>query len=237
MINNENNEKMIIKKLNNFNLAKLKSLDLNNDQNNYDCNRTLIVGPSFCGKTHLLINLLKLKKIDHPNKEIIIITRSPEQYSEIKNKKDSDLDLDITIEDDFESKSIDDFNDCIIVFDDMLDSNQKLIDPFFTRGRHRGCDVYYLAQSYFDLPKRTIRNNSNIVILFKQTLKDVEHLYRDIAGFDMSYDEFKKLCKEAWGDEYNYLKINRQNKKNDRYYILNESCMQFQIYEPETDPF
>ena len=141
------------------------------------------------------------------------------------------------IEDNFEDKSISDFEDCIIVFDDMFDSNQKLIDPFFTRGRHRNCDVYYLSQSYFDLPKRSIRNNSNVLILFKQTLKDVEHLYRDIAGFDMSYDEFKKLCKESWTDEYNYLKINRLNKKNDRYSVCNESCDTFRVYEPETDPF
>ena len=66
-----------------------------------------------------------------------------------------------------------------------------------------------------------------IQLLFKQTLKDVENLYRDIAGFDMSYDEFKKLCKEAWCDEYNYLKIIRQNKKNERYCVCNESCMVF----------
>ena len=118
-----------------------------------------------------------------------------------------------------------------------LDSNQKLIDPFFTRGRHSDIDVYYLSQSYFDLPKRTIRNNSNIVILFKQTLKDVENLYRDIAGFDMSYDEFKKLCKESWSGEYNYLKINRQNNKNDRYCVCNESCDTYRVYQPETDPF
>ena len=38
--------------------------------------------------------------------------------------------------------------------------------------------------------QKTIRNNSKIIILFQQTLKDVEHIYRDIAGFDMSYDEF-----------------------------------------------
>ena len=79
----------------------------------------------------------------------------------------------------------------------MLVSNQKRIDPIFTRGRHNDLDVYYLAQSYFDLPKRTIRNNSNIIILFQQTLKDVQHIYTDIAGFDMSYDEFKSLCREA----------------------------------------
>ena len=76
-----------------------------------------------------------------------------------------------------------------------------------------------------------------MLVLFKQTLKDVEHLYRDIAGFDMSYDEFKKLCKESWTDEYNYLKINRLNKINDRYTVLNESCNTYRLYIPETDPF
>ena len=144
--------------------------------------------------------------MDNPNKKIIIITRSPEQYSDITN-------LDITIEEDFDNKTIEDYKGSIIVFDDMLDSNQKLIDPFFTRGRHRDCDVYYLVQSYFDLPKRTIRNNLNIVVLLKQTLKDVENLYCDIAGFDMSFDEWKIICKDAWCDEYNYLKINNLNKK------------------------
>ena len=87
---------------------------------------------------------------------------------------------------------------CCVAFDDMLDSNQKLIDPFFTRGRHNDLNVYYLSQSYFDLPLRTIRNNSSIIILVQQTLKGVIHIYSDIAGFNMSYAEFKSLCREAW---------------------------------------
>ena len=73
---------------------------------------------------------------------------------------------DLVVEEDLGDKSIQDFQNCCVVFDDMLDSNQKLIDPFFTRGRHKSCDVYYLSQSYFEVPKRTIRNNSNIIILF-----------------------------------------------------------------------
>ena len=142
------------------------------------CNRTLIVGPSFCGKTHLLLNKLQLIRLDNPEQKICIITRSPEQYNKIEIE-------DVSVEEDLGDKSIQDFQNCCVVFDDMLDSNQKLIDPFFTRGRHNDLDVYYLSQSYFDLPKRTIRNNSNIIILFQQTLKDVEHICRDIAGFDV----------------------------------------------------
>ena len=104
------------------------------------------------------------------------------------------------MEEDLEDRTKQDFNNCCVVFD-MLESNHKLVDPFFTRGRHNLCDVYYSSQSYFDVPKRTIRMNSNIIILFRQSLRDVEHIYRDIAGFDMSYDEFKKLCREAWKEK------------------------------------
>ena len=195
------------------------------------CNRTLIVGPSFCGKTHLLLNKLQLIRLDNPEQKICIITRSPEQYNKIEIE-------DVSVEEDLGDKSIQDFQNCCVVFDDMLDSNQKLIDPFFTRGRHNDLDVYFLSQSYFDLPKRTIRNNSNIIILFQQTLKDVEHIYRDIAGFDMSNDEFKSLCREAWRDPYNYFLINRLEDKNgSKYMICNESNLQYQIFNPQTDPF
>ena len=155
--------------------------DDNDNNDNIMFNRTLIVGPSFCGKTHLLLNKLQLIRLDNPEQKICIITRSPEQY----NKSEIE---DVSVDEDLEDKSFQDFQNCCVVFDDMLDSNQKLIDPFFTRGRHNDLNVYYLSQSYFDLPKRTIRNNSNIIILFQQTLKDVEHIYRDIAGFDMSYE-------------------------------------------------
>ena len=128
-----------------------------NDNIDNNCNRTLIVGPSFCGKTLLLLNKLQLIRLDNPEQKIRIITRSPEQYSKIEIE-------DVSVEEDLEDRTLQDFQNCCVVFDDMLDTSQKLIDPFFTRGRHNDLDVYYLSQSYFDLPKRTIRNNSNIII-------------------------------------------------------------------------
>ena len=91
-----------------------------------NCNRTLIVGPSLCGKTYLL-NKLQLIRLDHNTRKIHIITRSPEQYSNIEIEQ-------VKVED-LEDKSIQDFQNCCVVFDDMLDTSQKLIDPFFTRGR------------------------------------------------------------------------------------------------------
>ena len=207
---------------------------LNNDNNKDDnkkCNRTLIVGPSFCGKTHLLLNKLRLIRLTDPEKQIRIITRSPEQYEDVELHIEQGIEVEENVGD------LEEYMGCCVVFDDMLDSNQKLIDPFFTRGRHKSCDVYYLCQSYFDAPKKTVRNNSNIKILFQQTLKDVEHIHRDISGFDMSYEEFKSLCREVWNEKFNYILINRLEDKNgSRYRICNESNPNYKIINPQTDP-
>ena len=137
--------------------------------NNNNNNRTLLVGPSFSGKTYLMLKILS----GISDRDIYIITKSPpEQYSnfKIKIKELSD-----------EIKPLNEYENGIRVFDDILGSSKsRFIDQFFIRGRHNNLDIYYLSQSYFDLPKRTIRNNSNETILFNQTLKDIEHIYIEI---------------------------------------------------------
>ena len=91
---------------------------------------------------------------------------------------------------------------------------------------------------YFDLPKRTIRSESNIKFLFRQTLKEVDHIYRDIAGFDMSYDEFESLSSEAWKEKDNYLLMNRLEDKNGcKYKLCNELNPEYKTFNPQTDPF
>ena len=126
---------------NKSNLIKKPLVD--NDNNN---NRTLLVGPSFSGKTYLMLKILS--RI--PDRDIYIITKSPpQQYtnSKIKIKEISD-----------EIKPLNEYENGVIVFDDVLgSSNSRDIDQFFIRGRHNNLDIYYLSQSYFDLPKRTIQ--------------------------------------------------------------------------------
>ena len=180
---------------------------------NNNNNRTLLAGPSFSGKTYLMLKILS-RMLD---RDIYIITKSPpEQYtnSKIKIKEISD---DII--------PLNEHENGIIVFDDILGStNSRFIDQFFIRGRHNNLDIYYLSQSYFDFSKRTTRNNSNKIILFNQTLKDIEHIYRDVAGYDMNYDEFKEVCRKSWEDDYNYLCIDRSKKGDQgRYCMCNES--------------
>ena len=124
------------------------------------------------------------------DRDIYIITKlSPEQYSstKIKIKEISG-----------EIEPLNEYENAVMVFDDTLSSsNSRYKDQFFIRGRHNNFGIYYLPQSYLDLPKRTIRNYSNKLILFIQTLKDIENKYRDVGGYDMNYDEFKELCRKS----------------------------------------
>ena len=103
----------------------------------------------------MLLNKLRLFRLDDPSRQIRIITRSREQYKRLQLK-------DVSVEENVVDLEL--YRGCCVVFDDMLESNQKLIDPPFTRGIHKLCDVHYLSQSYFDVPKHTIRNNSNIIL-------------------------------------------------------------------------
>ena len=79
--------------------------------------------------------------MNNPEQKIRIISRSPpEQYTNTEIG-------DVSVDEDLEDRTKQDFQNCCVVFHDMLDSNQKLIDPFFTRGRHNDLDVFYLSQS------------------------------------------------------------------------------------------
>ena len=83
----------------------------------------------------------------------------------------------------------------------LLSKQESKITLFFTRGRHQNFDIYYISQSYFHLTKNTIRINSEIIILYKQTLRDIVLLFHDITGLDMNLAEWKKLCRKAWEND------------------------------------
>ena len=144
-------------------------------------------------------------------RSIHIITRSPNQYPNYKTSN--------------EIKPINKYKGSVVIFDDMLGAkNSSQIDECFTRGRHEDLDVYYISQSYFALPRQSIRNNSDRLILFKQTLGDVQSMYYDIGAHDMKNDEFKEMCHKAWDERFNYLCIDMtKNKTEGKYRIFNES--------------
>ena len=206
------------------NKEKKKIGNVNNKINDItnENHRHIIIGPSNVGKTFYMLKILE--KIGN-KRPIHIITRSPNQYPDYKTSN--------------EIKPINKYKGSVVIFDDMLGAkNSSQIDEFFTRGRNEDLDVYYISQSYFGLPRQSIRNNSDILILFKQTLRDVQSMYYDIGAYDMKYDEFKEMCHKAWDEKYNYLCIDMTKNKNDgKYRIFNESKPTYIDCIPETNPF
>ena len=89
----------------------------------------------------------------------------------------------------------------------LLSKQESNINTSSTRGRHNNIDIYYISQNYFHLSKKTIRNNSNLIILFKQTLVVLILLFQDIAGLDMNLQEWKQLCRNSCENDYDYLQI------------------------------
>lgn len=174
--------------------------------------RGLICGPSGSGKTNVMINLLidvnglkfrnlfiysnslfqpkfqLIKKILRPLKSV--------KYFFYKNQED------IMQPCEAEKNSV-------FIFDDVICNDQKLIMAYFAMGRHRDIDVFYLSQSYIKVPKALIRDNVNLLILFKQDEINLKHVFEEHVSSDMSFNEFKKTCNYCWLERHDFLVINK----------------------------
>ena len=116
--------------------------------------------------------------------------------------------------------------------------NSSEIDELYTRGRHEDLSVFYISQRYSGSPRQSIRNNSDILILFKQVLGDVHSICYDIGAYDMKYDEIKIKVREAWSEKYNYLCIDMTKNKNEgKYRIFNKNKNTFIQCVPEFESF
>ena len=95
-------------------------IDNDNDIDNTNINRTLIVGVCNSGKTYLMMNKTLLGECDNPDRQIKTLTRSLNQYPDYGTSD--------------EILSIDEYKDCTVVFDEMLENKQK---KYFTTFQSR----------------------------------------------------------------------------------------------------
>ena len=116
--------------------------------------------------------------------------------------------------------------------------NSSQRDDFYTRGIHEDLSVFYVSQSYFGLPRQSIRNNTERLILLKQTLRDVQSMYYDIGAWDVKYGVFREMCHNVWSERFNYLCFDMSKKKNEgKYCYFNESKNTYNDCTPETEHF
>lgn len=110
----------------------------------------------------------------------------------------------------------------LFIFDDiMLEKRQSKVEDFYTRGRHNNCNSIYISQNYYKLPRQTIRTNVNVLILFHQSKKDLQHIYDDYISKDMSWEEFKEYTDSIFSEDFSFLVINKSFQIFDGKYIKN----------------
>ena len=107
----------------------------------------------------------------------------------------------------------------LMIFDDLQLEKQNKTESYYVRGRHSNVDCFYLAQNYFKLPRQTIRENSNFIILFRQDLKSLGHIHTDHVGDDMSKKEFFNFCRDCWDNtQHGFIIIDLTSRKNNGKY-------------------
>ena len=144
--------------------------------------------------------MLKILEKIGSKRSIHKITRSANQYPNYKTSNGI--------------KRIYNYKGSVVTFDDMLGArNSSRIDEIYTRSRHENLSIYYISQSCFGLTRQTIRNNSDIIILFNQTLRVVQCMDLDIEAYDMLFSEYKKKCHKVWSEKFLYLCIDTTKNK------------------------
>lgn len=180
--------------------------------------RCLITGPSNCGKTNILLNLI-YNRNGIRFKNIYLYSKSIHQdkYKQLATILQGINEIGF-----FPYQNCDDViapsdakPNSVVIFDDCITDKQRFIEEYFSSGRHFQLDTIYLAQCYTRVPKHLIRDNVNFLIIFPQDLLNLKHIYNDHVGADMPFDKFYKMCLYVWNDcRFNVLVINKDAERD-----------------------
>ena len=166
--------------------------------------RALIVGPSNCGKTNVMISL-----IESPNglrfKNVHVYSKSLYQpkYCYLRKliKPIKEINLFTFSENDEVLTPAKAYPHSIIIFDDIICEKQNNIRDYFCMGRHKFIDCFYLSQTYTKIPKHLMRDNANMIIIFKQDEMNLKRIYNYHIIGDMTFKQFVNLCSECSKDK------------------------------------
>ena len=101
-----------------------------------------------------------------------------------------------------------------LIFDDISCERHDNIRNFFSFGRHNNIDTFYLGQTYSRIPKQLVKDNANLVVVFKQDEMNLRHVYNDHVTTDMTFEKFRRLCTLAWKKDHGFLVIDKDSGLN-----------------------
>jgi len=194
-------------------LPKLKDYTPKSDKNKYRNKyaeapqwpfRMLIVGPSNCGKTNLLMNLI-YDYLDYDKLYVYARDLEEGKYQDLQECFTDTPDV-IFSSDPTEIVSVDSLDtdeQNLIIIDDFVLDDQKGITTLFIRGRKKNASIIYLTQSYYKVPK-IIREQCDYIALFKNPSSKDINLILNEYGLNK---ETKKLYQKATEKRFNFFLI------------------------------
>lgn len=97
----------------------------------------------------------------------------------------------------------------IFIFDDLAESKHGPVRQYFSFGRHYGTDCFYLGQTYSRIPKGHVRDNANLIVLFKQDTKNLRHVYDNHVSPEPTWEKFQEIAANCWKEPFGFLTIDK----------------------------
>lgn len=198
--------------------------------------RACLIGSSGSGKTNFAVNLItRFLKVD----KLYIVSKHLEQpkmrfiedfyrkLEERTNKKCKTTDFKIlelmTADLDelpYPDEMNPELNNVLLLDDCMLERDQNKMVDYFIKGRHSNVSTLYLAQSFFQIPRK-IRLNSSLFCLFNiPSQTDIVRIHSETCP-DISKEEFIHMFRKAMAKNYNFLMIDTSTKVKYLRYRIN----------------
>lgn len=184
--------------------------------------RAIISGPSACGKTNSMLSLL-FDKNGLKFKNVYVYSKSLHQPKYVLLAEILDGIKGINYFPFRENAEVVDSSkakcNSVFIFDDIACESQKAVREYFSAGRHKSIDCFYLSQTYANIPKHLIRDNCNFLVIFQQDETNLKHIHSDHVNCDMTFEKFKQICSMCWNEgKFNFLTIVKDcDLQNGRY--------------------
>ena len=187
--------------------------------------RLLLCGSSGSGKTNVCLNMVH--KYLHYDK-IYIYAKNGEQaeYLRLREMLDSIAEIQgepnyffgSSLADVKGLESLDETLQNLVIFDDFVtEKDSSSIIDYFIRGRHKGCSILYLSQSYSLTPIDIRRNCSHFCFWKLSRGRDMTLIYSDL-GRAMDKQEFTRRFHEATNDRFGFFMVDTHTDKENLKY-------------------
>lgn len=183
----------------------------------------IMAGRTGAGKTHILMDLILTGALDFTRLYWYSLTLDQDKVRFLKDQidaveKKTHKKIGHWIASDVELPTPEDLDKTeknLVIFDDIVNQPQGKIKEYFLRGRHNNAQVFYLTQSYHQVPKGLMRENSNLLILTRgMGARDLREIAQNYSG-SISLQEFREFYKQATKTPYGFAAVDSTQPVHD----------------------